>query len=350
MLGRFEVMLRAIVDDPDRRISDLPILSEAERRRALIDRNDTRAEIPPDASIPRAFEARALQSPEAIALVDGDRSLTYRELNARANQLARSLRGRGVGPEDAVALLIERSAEMAVAILATLKAGCSCFPLDTGYPRGRLAYMLGDSRAPLVLTMGHLAPRLPESSAGVICLDTDRDAIGREPAGDLEVGPSADQAAYLIYTSGSTGTPKGVVLTHRGLINHTLAAIDLYGLNARDRVLQFASLSFDISIEELFPSWCAGATVVLRPDDATLASTTFGRWVERQRITVLDLPTAFWHEWVEELADRDEAVPEGLRMLIVGGEKASSQARSTWLGAAGRASAGSTRTARPRPR
>ncbi len=137
-------------------------------------------------------------------------------------------------------------------------------------------------------------------------------------------------AAWVVYTSGSTGRPRGVVLTHAGLVNHHLAAIDLYGITARDRVLQFSSLSFDISIEEMIPSWLAGATVVLRDPEMSLVPAEFVRWIERKKISVLDLPTAYWHELVHGLAKAKQTLPESLRLVIVGGEKASASALQTW--------------------
>ena len=269
-------------------------------------------------------------------MIAGHRALTYRELNARANQLAHALRRRGVGPDVAVGICIGRVPELAVAILGTLKAGGACVPLDPAYPPERLVHMVSDCRASVLLTMRDFQQLLPELTADVICLDTQANELTCEPEENIEGGPAPDQAAYIIYTSGSTGLPKGVVLTHRGLINHALAAIDLYGLTQSDRVLQFASLSFDISLEELFPTWCAGASVVFRPADGGFGDTSFGQWLERERITVADLPTAFWQEWAHELAARDESAPQTLRIVIVGGEKATARARLAWLERGGR--------------
>jgi amino acid adenylation domain-containing protein len=337
MIDQYQVLLEGITANPGQRLSMLPILPEDERRKILFEWNNTRRELPYGASIPRCFEAQVERSPEAVALIAGDQAVTYRELNARANQLAHALSRRGVGPEVPVGICIGRTPELAIAILGILKAGGACVPLDHSYPPERLAQMVSDSRTTALLTLQHFRPLLPELSASVICLDSDAKTLADELDENLTREPSPEQAAYIIYTSGSTGLPKGVVLTHRGLINHALAAIGLYGLTPSDRVLQFASLSFDISLEEIFPTWCAGATVVLRPDDGSFRNLTFARWLERERISVVDLPTAFWHQWVDELAGADETPPTTLRMVIVGGEKATAHARSTWARQVGRA-------------
>jgi amino acid adenylation domain-containing protein len=336
MLEHFEILLGGVVADPGQRISKLPVMSDAERRRVLVEWNDTFREMPRWATIPRCFEAQAERTPKAFAVVAAEKRLTYRELNARANQLARFLRKRGVGPEVPVGIAIGRSTELAVAILGVLKAGGMCVPLDPAYPPERLGYMLSDCRASTLITLARLRPLVSGSAADVVCLDSGWRAIAGESDENLVASTLPEQAAYVIYTSGSTGIPKGVVLTHGGLINHTLAAIDLYGITPRDRVLQFASLSFDISLEELFPSWCAGATVVFRPDDATLASQSLSSWLDREGITVVDLPTSFWQDWVYELSARKEAAPRSLRLVIVGGEKATAQAYSIWLERGGR--------------
>ncbi|HLK32076.1 MAG TPA: amino acid adenylation domain-containing protein, partial [Terriglobales bacterium] len=205
--------------------------------------------------------------------------------------------------------------------------GCPCVPLDPSHPAQRLQFMLEDSGARLLLTTRALQARTQLAAPG-ICLVED----WQSPQSQRQELPSvsADNLAYIIYTSGSTGTPKGVLLTHRGLLNHALAAVRLYGLQPTDRMLQFSSIGFDISLEEMFPTWASGGTVVFRTDDMPLPASGFLRWIGQQRMTVLDLPTAYWHELVRQMSESDEPVPPELRLVIVGGEKASSAALATW--------------------
>ena len=286
---------------------------------------------PADATLADLVEAQAGRTPSARALVHGDEALTYAELDTRANQLARALQDAGVGPDISVGILLGRSTDLAVGLLATLKAGGTCLPLDPAQPPLRLAQMLDDATPAVLLTTEILRERLTSLSAGVILLDRDRAAIERRPGTRplRRAGPT--DLAYLIYTSGSTGEPKGVMLTHRGLVNHNLAVARLYGLGPRDRVVQFCSIGFDVSVEEIFPTWETGATLVLRPDDAPILGCSWLEWIARARVTVLNLPTAYWHEWVRDLEQLGEEVPDCVRLVIVGGEKALGSAYETWL-------------------
>jgi amino acid adenylation domain-containing protein len=334
-LDHFQVLLEGVVADPRRRLSELPLLTEAEQRQLLVEWNATDTPFSRDACAHQLIEAQVRRTPDAPAVRFGNEQLTYRELNERANRLAHFLRRRGIGPESLVGVALERAPEMAVALLGVLKAGGAYVPLDPAYPQDRLAFMIADAGLPLVLTQERLRCQLPASAAEVIALDGGgRQAIAGEPADDPAGEVRPDNLAYAIYTSGSTGTPKGVLVPHAALVNHILAAVKAYALSPRDRVLQFSSLSFDIAIEEMFPAWAAGATVVLRPPDLPLSGTLFLRRLGREGITVLDLPTAFWHEWVRDLADSGESLPKSLRLVIVGGEKVSTAAYQAWAKAA----------------
>ena len=316
--------------------SQLSQLTETERHRVLVEWNNTESEFPQDKCIHQLVEQRVKLTPDAIAVVEHNRSLTYRELNRRANQLAHLLvtQKYHVAPDVPVGICMERSLEMAVAFLGVLKAGGVCVPLDPDYPQERLAYMLADAKMPVVITQRQLLPRLANLNAQIICLAPDWQVIANEDQDNPSSSVTPENRAYIIYTSGSTGTPRGVLLGHRGLVNHNTMMVRLFELQPGDRVLQFASISFDVAIEEMFPTWIAGATVVLRTDDTPLAASEFMAWVQQARITVLDLPTAYWHEWVHELSELSELndpLPESVRLVAVGGEKPSSSALIAWL-------------------
>jgi amino acid adenylation domain-containing protein len=310
-------------------------LPEAERHRLLVEWNDTDKTYPADRCIHELIEARAAMTPAAIAVEDGSRRLTYSELNRRANQLAHFLRKKSVGPEVPVAVCLKRSPELLIALLGVLKASGACVPLDPEYPSERLSHILQDSGAPILITQPELRSTVGGTKADVLYLDSVGELLAGESGENLRVETTPQSLAYVIYTSGSTGKPRGVQLTHGGLVNHGEAAIDLYGLTAADRVLQFASISFDIAIEEILPTWFAGGCVIPRGEQTPLTAAEFLRWIGVHKITVLDLPTAYWHELVHELAESEQPLPESLRLIIVGGEKASSSAYSAWLKAGG---------------
>ncbi len=280
-------------------------------------------------------EAQVARSPTAVAVVGADHSLTYADLDARANRLAHHLQALGVGPEVTVATCLRRSPEMAVALLGVLKAGGACVPLDPTYPIERLAAMLADAGVGALVTETGLAHRLPDIDAPVVAVDSDWAEVARRPSSPPERQVARANLAYVLYTSGSTGEPKGVMLTHAGLIEHNLAVSALFELTGQDRVLQFCSISFDVSVEELFPTWATGGTVVLRPDDAPLLGRSWLEWLRHHQLTVLNLPTAFWHEWVRDLEMLGEQVPASVRLTIVGGERVLGSAFRTWLGVGG---------------
>ena len=311
-------------------------LTQTERQRLLAEWNDTDKPYPADRCIHQIIEARAAMTPQAIAIEDGSRRLSYDELNRRANQLAHFLRNRGVRAEVLVGVCLKRSPELLIALLGVLKAGGACVPLDPDYPSERLSLILQDSAAPILITQPQLLSTVGHIEAEVLHLESIGKQLASESCENLEAETTPQSLAYVIYTSGSTGKPRGVQLTHGGLVNHGVAAIDLYGLTPSDRVLQFASISFDIAIEEILPTWFAGGCVIPRGEHTPLTAAEFLRWVEAQKISVLDLPTAYWHELVHELGEIEQRrLPESLRLIIVGGEKASSSAYSAWLKAGG---------------
>ena len=334
MVGHFQTMLQAIVADPEEKISQLPMLSGAEKAQ-FAEWNNTETEYPHEVCMHELVEAQAARTPNANAVEHGNLSLTFRELNRRANQLAHFLQKRGIGPESKVGICLRRSLELPVALLAVLKSGAACVPLDPAYPKERLTYMLEDSQTSLVLTQPGLLAEVTDFDAEVVNLDADWMLFAGESRDNARSGVKPENLAYLIYTSGSTGKPRGVLLTHGGLVNHNVAVSQLFGISPADRMAQFASISFDIAVEEIFPTWIAGGALVVREEDASLAVGDFLRWVDEKRVTALDLPTAYWHELVRELSDSALSLPKSLRIVIVGGEKASSGALATWRKLAG---------------
>ncbi len=330
----FEKLLEGIVADPKARLSHLSFLSKNERRQLLVEWNSTAADYP-NSCVHGLFEAQANRMPEAIAVEHEGRQLTYRELDERANQLARRLQKLGVSAETRVGILMNRGLELAVALLGVLKAGGACVPLDPNYPAERLRLMLEDSQIPVLLTHPGREIEFLSSKIEQLCLDATWQTIERESRERVISSAQPDSIAYVIYTSGSTGTPKGVLLAHRGLVNHHVAAVRLYGMNAADRVLQLSSISFDIALEEIFPTWTCGGTVVFRSEQTPLNAHGFFRWAEERDISVLDLPTAYWHELVRELQDEPRTLPRSLRLVIVGGEKAAVSALVAWKRLAG---------------
>lgn len=332
--AHFRMLMESIIADPDLHIADLDMLPAGEKNRILNEWNDTAHPLP-SATMHGLFEQQAARTPDAVAVECEDRTLTYGALNARANQLAHFLRSQGIGSGNLVIVCMERSLDLAVALLAVLKSGAGCVPLDATLPSERISLIAKATAArgtnsPMILTHMPIAQKLGSAAQFAVCIEHMQQCIECEPSenGDWEVQPSA--TAYVIFTSGSTGEPKGVLLPHRTLVNHHLAVIPLYGLTPSDRVLQFASLGFDISIEELFPTWAVGATVVFRAEDQALGGRPFSDWLSSRRITVMDLPTAFWHEWVNDLSTRNAAAPESLRLVIVGGERALSAKLAAW--------------------
>ena len=335
MLGHLIGLLLGFVHQGDRPVSELPLLAPAEREQILVAWNRTAVDYPRDMALHRLFERQCEATPEAPAVFAGGRPLTYRELDARASRLACHLRRLGAGPETRVGLCVERSLPMAVGILGILKAGAAFVPLDPANPRERLGFLLADCGAALLLTRGHLLAELPSTSAVPVLLDADGGCAGAAeldvsplPGGPGDVPPAS--TAYLIYTSGSTGRPKGVLVPHRPVVSYALEMVRRLGLGPGDRVLQFASLGFDVLIEELFPAWISGAAVVLHERDLLLDIAELGEVLAGNGVTGVELPAAFWQEWVQAMADAGGRPPASLRWVIVGSEKPAAESVSTW--------------------
>jgi amino acid adenylation domain-containing protein len=331
-LRNLQTLLMGIAENPEQQLSRLPILTEAEKQQVLVEWNQTACDYPHDRCLHELVEAQAERVPERVAVICENRELTYCELNARANQLAHYLRTRGIGPDVRVGICLEPSFEFAVAVLAVLKSGGACVPLDPNYPQERLAYMLQDVEARLLITQKGALQGDSPAGCELLFLSEKSEVLSSQPRTNPTSDVAPGDTAYVIYTSGSTGKPRGVLLTHAGLVNYNANMSRFYSVTPSDRVLQFCSISFDIALEEIFITWLGGAALVFRTEQMPIAVPEFLAWIERQQITVLDLPTAYWHEWVHDFPELKEPVPHGLRLVIVGGEKASAKAYATWSG------------------
>ncbi|NLH05978.1 MAG: AMP-binding protein [Chloroflexi bacterium] len=273
LLRHFETLLEAIVRDPAEPISRLPLLTEAERHTLLVEWNSRTLDYPADECLHHAFERRAAETPDAEAVVYEGRSLTFRELNERANKLAHALRKRGVGPETLVGLAMDRSPEMIVGLLGILKAGGAYVPLDPSYPLDRLSYMLENAAAPALVTTAEHVASLPAEGRTVLRLDADWPEIEQESAENPDSGVTASNLAYVIYTSGSTGQPKGVMVEHRSVQNLAAALDHLVYRHLPQRRLRIslnAPLSFDASMQQLCMMLTRGHTLVIIPQAARL--------------------------------------------------------------------------------
>jgi aspartate racemase len=285
-----------------------------------------------ETTVQRLFELQAARTPHATALVFNGSALTYGELNERADAFAAKLSRLGVGAEALVAVSAERSLEQITAVLAVLKAGGAYVPLDPAYPDDRLAAILEDARPLALITQQQLLGRLSSFHGPVVLLEPE--SFGGAAPGGPDGGATGENLAYAIFTSGSTGKPKGVLIEHRSLANHALATARHFELGPEDRVLQFASLSFDVAAEEIYPTWVSGGTVVLWPVSTGVAPVrSFVEFVDDNRITVLNLPAPYWHEWVNELAR--VGIPPKVRLVIAGSDKVSSEKFSVWRRYAG---------------
>ncbi|MGH8547623.1 MAG: amino acid adenylation domain-containing protein, partial [Methylococcales bacterium] len=331
MARYYATLLEGIVSTPRSRLSELPFVTTGELRQLLLDWSGTERVYPLNWTVVECFEAQVERTPEAVALVDEDQALSYRELNARSNRLAHYLRTLGIGPEGFVGLCVERSVMMVVGMLGILKAGGAYLPLDPNYPRERLDYSLRDAAPRVLLTQLSQQARWRSGSWETVCLDRDwEQRMAGQPASNLNLTPGSEQLAYVIYTSGSTGRPKGVAVRHGGMVNHALAVVEGFALKPSDSVLQFASFNFDQSVEEIFPSLLAGATLVLMPAAPPAPGEDLIRFIEKRRISVLHLPTAYWSQWVQEWSRVPGRLPDCLRLINVNSEKVPAERFAAW--------------------
>ncbi|TCP59201.1 amino acid adenylation domain-containing protein [Tumebacillus sp. BK434] len=314
MMEHFRVLLEGIVAEPDQRIGMLPLLTAEERELVLGKWNETAVQYPRECTVHELFERQAERTPDAVAVVYGEQTLTYAELNRRANRVAHELRARGVAPDQPVAIYMERSAELIIGLLAIMKAGGAYLPLDPEYPQERIALMLEDAAAALLLTQSHLANSLPAHTVQIVCLDARWEKSIGDCDTNLQSGTTAEHLAYITYTSGSTGRPKGVCIPHRAVVR-LVTGTDYAEFAPEDVFLQFASISFDAATYEIWGSLLNGARLVVYPaGKATLQE--LGRVIQAQRVTTLWLTAGLFHQMVEEQLPQLAAV----KQLLAGGD------------------------------
>jgi amino acid adenylation domain-containing protein len=322
-MRHFLRVLDQCLEDSNKRVADIQLLSEAERDR-LLHQED---EIPvPVETVVQLFEQQVERAPQAIAAVFADGQATYEQLNDRANQLASSLCAFGVRSEVLVAICVERSLEMLVGIIGILKAGGAYVPLDPAYPKERLAFILEDTAVEFLITQKHLRDRLPEQTAQVIYVDQDHKTIAATPT-----TATHDNLAYVVYTSGSTGTPKGVMIQQRALASRTLSLIQHYDLKPGERLLQFVSLSFDAMAEEIFPTLASGATLVLHRNPMSITPMELMRDCEQLQVSILHIPPSYWQPLMNDLLASGEPVPKWIKLFITGGERISVEKLARWI-------------------
>ncbi len=291
--GHIEAILQAFVDDAEQTAGQVSLLTAAQKQQLLIDWNQTATVYPRESSIHRVFEEQAERTPEAVSVTAGDRSLTYAELNEKANQLAYFLESSGVKPGARVALCLDRSLEVVVGLLAILKAGAAYVPVDPTYPASRLSFLIHDSQAQALLTQRSIAATLPQLATNVICLDADWPAIAIESSRNLAPAPGPDDLAYVMYTSGSTGNPKGVLVPHRAVLrlvkNNSFASF-----SAGEVFLQLAPLSFDAATFEIWGALLNGGRLVLAPA-GRVTPEDIGALIQQYNVTTLWLTAALFH-------------------------------------------------------
>jgi amino acid adenylation domain-containing protein len=319
LLRHLQCLLEGLAVQPDANLSALGILREQEVRQVLIDWNNTQRAYTRDASIQHLFEGQVEQTPEAVALTLGDQQLSYAELNRRANQLANHLRTLGIGPDVAVGVCIGVSFEMIISLQAILKAGGAYVPLDPSYPLDRLAFILDDIQAPVILTEGRFSEELPVGQAQVICLDSDWEEMTSCSGENLPDRAGADNVAYMMYTSGSTGLPKGVSVIHRGVVR-LIKETNYVDLNAEEVLLQLAPITFDASTFEIWGSLLNGGRLALMPVQLPSLE-EIEEAIRRYEVTTMWLTAGLFHLIVDERVE----VLKPLRQLLAGGDVLSVQ-------------------------
>ncbi len=323
MPGHLETLLTAITTQPETPIADLVLLTPQEQQQILIDWNQTETDYPRDKTIPQLFEEQVQKHPNKIAVCFENQSLTYRELNQQANQLAHYLSQQGVVAETLVAICMERSIEMIIGILGILKAGGAYVPIDPEYPRARIKFIFEDCRAMFVLTQSRLAKKIHAITDGAVITVDKIKNIKIHNKESISLNFDSSQLAYVIYTSGTTGKPKGVLIKHQAVVNTVLAKLRKFAINHSDRILNFSTLSFDASVWEIFPCLFAGATLYLARKENLLPGSKLTHFLEKNKITIATLVPSI-------LAITPPPSTSHLRIIISAGESCSKAVVKQW--------------------
>lgn len=331
MLGHMRNLLEAIAANPEQRLCDLSVLTTSEQQLMLTGWGRVQADYPAGKCIHELFEEQARRAPSAIAVIFEEQNLTYAELNERANQLARHLQSLGEGPESLIAICMDRSLDMVIAILGILKAGAAYLPIDPAYPKGRIAFMIEDAEASVIITSQTLAHTLPQIEAKAICLDSDWHALCGYDRTNLASGATADNPAYVIYTSGSTGKPKGVIVTHHNVVRLFESTNAHYGFNQQDMWTLFHSYAFDFSVWELWGALVYGGRLVIVPYMVGRSPKDFYELLAKQQITILNQTPSAFRQLIQAQVSAQASESQALRAVIFGGEALDMQSLKPWV-------------------
>jgi len=330
--AHFQNLVASLARDPSIPIAEVRLLSDSELSQLLVGWNRNQYENRDDRCLHERFAEQSFRTPDAIAVTFDGQALSYGELNSRADQLGHHLQTLHIGPERIVGIGLERSLEMLIAILGVLKSGAAYLPLDISSPVDRLRFMLEDSRALALITAQARLDSFSASGLETVLIDGDWPAISKRSAADVRSVAMVDNLAYVIYTSGSTGQPRGVMVSHRSVLNHAEDFKVRYQVEAGDRMLQFASIGFDVAVEEIFPALLSGAGLVLLPSHQAMSPNEFSKFVGSEELTVLNLPTPYWGEWVShlEFEGSNRALSPSLRLMIVGSDRCLPSCLESW--------------------
>ncbi|MFN8439525.1 MAG: amino acid adenylation domain-containing protein [Caldilineaceae bacterium] len=330
MAHHWQQILKTVAWDPNQPISEISLFEEHELSQLLAQCQGVECPLPATLTIQQLFEQQAAKTPDAPALLFGESTVTYRQLNERANQLAHFLQNFGSRPGSFVGLCSERSPAMVIGILGILKSGAAYLPLDPDLPRDRLQFIVEDAHIQFALASSATVAKIDSVGLPYINLDTDWQQIVAMPSYDPPSSRLVNMPIYVIYTSGSTGQPKGVIVGQRGVVNTIVAMIQETKVTVGDRLLQFVPFSFDASAMEFFCALCSGASLVLHPNPTQLGSLELLRLCESQQISVVNFTVALWQQWVDDLSAQGLRFPTSLRLFLTGGEKPSLDPLKRW--------------------